>query len=36
MSSIGGSVSVASAAAEGTTITLHVPFTEPHQATVIT
>jgi two-component system response regulator PhcR len=36
MSSIGGSVSVASAAAEGTTITLHFPFTEPHQATVIT
>lgn len=36
MSSIGGSVSVVSAPGEGTTITLHFPFTEPHQATVIT
>jgi two-component system response regulator PhcR len=36
MSSLGGSVSVASALGEGTTITLHFPFTEPHQATVIT
>ncbi|WP_291009873.1 hybrid sensor histidine kinase/response regulator [Hydrogenophaga sp.] len=36
MSSLGGSVSVASAPGEGTTITLHFPFTEPHKATVST
>jgi two-component system response regulator PhcR len=36
MISLGGSVSVASAPAEGTTIRLHFPFTEPHQATVST
>lgn len=36
MISLGGSVSVVSTPGEGTTITLHFPFTEPHQATVST
>jgi two-component system response regulator PhcR len=36
MTSLGGSVSVASVPGQGTTITLHFPFTEPHQVTVQT